>query len=55
LVNSSIVTSAAPSAKGYPYSILSLIEASQSFLRNGLATGSPPRAVNIFADGIFLL
>lgn len=55
LANSSIVTSAAPSANGYQYSTLSEIEVNHNFLRNGLATISPPSAVNTFAAGIFLL
>jgi len=34
---------------------LSEIPLSPRLLRNGLATTSPPRAVNVFAAGIFLL
>ncbi len=55
LAKSSIVTSAAHKAKVYPYSTFSLTPESQSCLRNGLATDSPPSAVIILADGIFLL
>ena len=55
LANSSIVISAAHKANGYQYSTLSEIQLSPRLLRNGLATTSPPSAVNIFAAGIFLL
>jgi hypothetical protein len=55
LANSSIVTSAAHKANGYQYSTLFEIQLSPRLLRNGLATTSPPSAVNVLAAGIFLL
>ncbi len=54
-VSSSILTSAAPNAKVYPYSILSEIHERPSCLRNGLTASSPPSAVIILDAGIFLL
>jgi hypothetical protein len=53
--NSNIVTSAAHKANGYQYSTLSEIQLSPRSLRNGLATTSPPNAVNVLAAGMFLL
>ena len=50
-----ILTSQAPRASGYQYSILFLIHSSHKLCKKGFATSSHHRAINNFTAGMFLL